>query len=135
MYPFRQALHGAEGYDPEDDEGLALLQSVSMSAASPVFDDSNHLRAWRTFRGLTQMQLAVMVDVERATITHLESGRTQLTNRWMKRLGAALRIPPGFIIDRHPDDVPHDILVLWEAIPEDRRDLALTVLEGFKRAS
>jgi len=111
-----------------------LSQIVSMTAALD-FDDRNFLRAWREFRGWTQDELAERADTTRGMIGHLEAGRRQLTTRWLRTLGAVLQIPAGFIIDRHPDDVPQDILALWENIPDDRQALALQVLETFRKAS
>lgn len=91
----------------------------------------NHLRAWRHFRRLTQEALAEKIGTTKAVIGNLENGDRGLSDKWLRRLAPALGTSPGYLLDHEPEDLPTDILELWASIPEERRQLALEVLERF----
>ena len=73
----------------------------------------NHLRAWREFRGLSQSQLAELVDTNANMIGYLESGERGLSAKWLRRLAPALRTTPGMLLDHDPNDLPSDIHDIW----------------------
>jgi transcriptional regulator with XRE-family HTH domain len=99
----------------------------------PKDPEQNHLRAWRERRRMTQAQLAEAINTNGAVISLLEAGERRLSDKWLRRLGPVLGIPPGYLLDHHPDDVPNDILEIWAEIPEENRDQALDVLKAFRR--
>lgn len=47
----------------------------------------------RKKQGLTQLDLASLVDMEKATITRLEKGRTNPTSLTLLKLSKALKVP------------------------------------------
>jgi len=96
---------------------------------------AHHLAAWREFRGMTQEQLGEAAGTTGSTISMLERGERGLSVKWLLRLAPALKTTPGFIIDHDPREIPADVMALWEAIPHERRDQAMRVLETFKLAS
>jgi transcriptional regulator with XRE-family HTH domain len=73
----------------------------------------NYLRAWRIFRGLTQEQLADLVDTNANMIQYLETGERGLSAKWLRRLAPALDTTPGMILDHDPDELDADILDIW----------------------
>jgi transcriptional regulator with XRE-family HTH domain len=73
----------------------------------------NHLRAWRTFRNLTQSELAERVGTNTNMIGYLESGERGLSAKWLRRLAPALNTTPGMILDHDPHDLDNDILEIW----------------------
>lgn len=97
--------------------------------------EGNYVRPWRDFRGLTQEQLAERAETTPGMISMLERGERQLTAKWLRKLGLAMQVPAGFLLDHHPDDLPTDVLNLWAEIPEDSRSQALKVLSTFRMAS
>lgn len=97
--------------------------------------NTNFLAAWREFRGLTQEALAEKVGTTGSVISLLESGKRKLSPKWLRRLAPELNTTPGFILDFSPDELPTDILDVWGAIPEDRKDQALEVLRTFTSAA
>lgn len=111
-----------------------LLQNVVMTAGPPA-NDANYLAAWREFRGLTQEQLAEAAGTTPAMISHLETGRRGLTAKWLRRLAPALQTSAGFLLDHHPDDIPSDVLQIWDNIPEESRAHALKMLNALSLAS
>ncbi|WP_260398572.1 helix-turn-helix domain-containing protein [Brevundimonas bullata] len=93
----------------------------------------NHLAAWRTFRHMTQEELADIVGCSVASIGHWETGARRLTDKWLPQLAEALNTSVGYIMQHDPENLPTDILDIWADIPTESRAQALKVLESFKR--
>lgn len=98
-------------------------------AAKPA---ANHLRAWREYRGLTQAQLAELVDTTDNVISMLESGDRQLSPKWLNRLAGALNTRPGFLYEFSPQDADLSILEAILEVPADRKVEALQILKVFR---
>jgi transcriptional regulator with XRE-family HTH domain len=73
----------------------------------------NYLRHWREFRGLTQQQLAELVDTNANMIGYLESGERGLSAKWLRRLAPALDTTPGMLLDHDPSTLDSDIIDIW----------------------
>lgn len=59
----------------------------------------NRIRELREQIGLTQGELAEKLGVHWQTVQRLETGGTELTIKWLERLGPALRVQPLQVID------------------------------------
>ncbi|HEX4740855.1 MAG TPA: helix-turn-helix transcriptional regulator [Caulobacteraceae bacterium] len=90
----------------------------------------NYLRAWREHRGLTQAQLAAIVDTEGSVISLLESGDRGLSGKWLRRLAPALETTPGLLLDFPPEGVDEAMLQLWGRMPEAKKSAVKTKLFG-----
>lgn len=84
---------------------------------------------------MTQQQLADAVGTSGSVISELESGKTKLSPKWLRRLAPVLQTTPGHLLDFHPDEIPTDVLDVWSQIPSDQRDQALSILKTFTRAA
>lgn len=73
----------------------------------------NHLKAWRLFRGLTQEQLAELVETNANMIGYLESGERGLSAKWLRRLAPALDTTPGMLLDHDPRELDSDVIDIW----------------------
>jgi transcriptional regulator with XRE-family HTH domain len=73
----------------------------------------NYLRAWRTFRKLTQEQLAERVGTNPNMIGYLEAGERGLSAKWLRRLADALDTTPGMILDHDPHELDSDVVDIW----------------------
>lgn len=122
-----------------DDLLATRLQNANMSDATDHQDHTaNNLKAWREYRRLTQTELAAMVGTTGAVISLLESGDRQLSTKWLHRLGPALKIRPGFLVDYDPRDLDTSTLELIEtasAIAEEDRPTAIKVLKSFLKSA
>lgn len=73
----------------------------------------NYLKAWRTFRKLTQEQLAEKVGTTQHQIAFLENGDRALSAKWLRRLAPALETTPGMLLDHDPESLDSDIIDIW----------------------
>lgn len=106
-----------------------------MSDAPFQTPNANFLAAWRKHRKMTQQELADAVATSGSVISELESGKTKLSPKWLRRLAPVLSTTPGFLLDFHPDEIPTDVFDVWNAIPAANREQALAVLKTFARAA
>jgi transcriptional regulator with XRE-family HTH domain len=84
----------------------------------------NHLKAWREHRGMSQSDLADAVDTTQGMIAHLESGRSAMSAKWLRKLADALKTTPGHLLEHDPSALPTDIVEIWlDATPEQRAQL------------
>ena len=67
----------------------------------------NRIRDFRKSRGLSLEELAFQLgeDVSITTVSRLERGRMQLTQRWLERISAALQVSPIELMSETPADV------------------------------
>lgn len=85
------------------------------------------IKEWRQHRGLTQDQLADRLDVSKASISRLESGRQPYTQDTLEALADALSCEPADLIMRDPTS-EGAIWSLWEqASPGQRQQIESVV--------
>jgi transcriptional regulator with XRE-family HTH domain len=73
----------------------------------------NFLRQWRERAGMSQAELAEVVNTTSSVIHYLETGERALSAKWLRRLAPALDTTPGMILDHDPKDLEADILDIW----------------------
>ncbi len=61
------------------------------------------IRIARTRAGLTQKQLAELVERDQSEISRIEAGKTALTVPLLLRMARALKVPPGKLLDEIRD--------------------------------
>lgn len=85
----------------------------------------NFLREWRTFRKMTQEQLAEKVGTNPNMIQYLETGERGLSAKWLRRLAPALKTTPGMLLDHDPHQLDSDVIDIWaHAGTRERRQLS-----------
>lgn len=85
----------------------------------------NHLKAWRSFRKMTQEQLAEKVGTTQHQIAFLENGDRALSAKWLRRLAPALETTPGMLLDHDPASLDNDIIDIWaHAGSRERRQIS-----------
>ena len=65
----------------------------------PIF-----VRQWREARGITQEQLAELIDASTATISRIESGKQNLTMSAIDAIAEALNVEPLDLMYRDPNN-------------------------------
>lgn len=97
------------------------VEAILPGAHSREMDDQtknggpNHLRAWRTFRNMTQEQLAKAIGTAPNVIQYLETGERGLSAKWLRKLAPALNTTPGLLLDHDPHELPTDIMEIWSS--------------------
>ena len=95
----------------------------------------NYLKAWRTFRRMTQQQLADKVEppTTKSVIAALESGQNGVSAKWLRRLAPVLQTTPGFLLDRDPSDIDSEWAAATDAVPAEKRADAIAILKVLSR--
>ena len=96
---------------------------------------SNRIKQLRAELGLTQWQLAELVNATPQQISHLERSKRQLTQGWMNRLSEALRCRPADLLPQAPSrpatgtDEAREaaLLALFRALPAAEQDVFLKI--------
>ncbi|RQW84529.1 MAG: XRE family transcriptional regulator [Geobacter sp.] len=81
------------------------------------------IREIRKARGLTQEQLAEMIDVEQKHVSRIESGKNYPSIDLLEKMAAALKVPlMGFFDFMHMQDVDESAVNLEKMLLELDRD-------------
>lgn len=104
-----QGLHIANRFaickvcSPGNDAPARVRETANMGKPrQKVEQRHNYLRVWREFRKMTQEQLADLVGTNKSVISLLENSERGLSDKWARRLAAALKTSPGFLLDHGP---------------------------------
>lgn len=116
-----------------DDFPLRHNGAMVENTPKPEKPRPNLLHAWRTHRGLSQVELAERVGTSHQVIGYLERGRTELSAKWLLKLADALDTTPGHLLSVDPANLDNDIVDIWSRIPERDRASAAKALRGFIR--
>jgi transcriptional regulator with XRE-family HTH domain len=92
----------------------------------------NHLKAWRLFRQMTQVQLADAIGTSGAVISLLEAGERQLSPKWLEKIAPVLQTSVGHLLEVDPNELDNDVMEIWTTIPQEKRQQARDVLKTFQ---
>jgi DNA-binding XRE family transcriptional regulator len=93
------AIEAAHREDDDFAAKLAAQRGVPVEVTIPLevvkakLEGVHPLRAWREFRGLTQLELASNANVGRDLIAHIETRKKRGGVRTLERLAGALGVP------------------------------------------
>ncbi|ESZ60510.1 helix-turn-helix domain-containing protein [Mesorhizobium sp. M0050] len=92
----------------------------------------HYVKEWRTYRELTQDQLAERVGKTRGLISQIESGTTELTEGMIYALADAFRHTPGDVFRVNPlkEGLVVDITDALRGAPSDVQAEALGFVRG-----
>lgn len=82
---------------------------------------------------MTQEQLANEIGTAANVISLLESGERGLSHKWLLKLAPALGTTPGFLLDHDPYKLDTAFWDAAMAVPADKRDQALAILQTFRK--
>ncbi|UXN69929.1 helix-turn-helix domain-containing protein [Devosia neptuniae] len=87
------------------------------------------IREWRTYRGLTQEMLAERLDISKASLSRLETGKQPYTQDMLEALAEALMCEPADLIMRDPTS-QDAIWSIWENASPAQRTQITTVVKA-----
>jgi DNA-binding XRE family transcriptional regulator len=80
-------------------------EAVPQHVVESLLAGENPLKVWRTYRGLTQMQLAEKTGLSQSQIAMIESGEREGTVKVLKRIAKALKVDIDDLVDMHEDEL------------------------------
>ncbi len=92
------------------------------------------IKEWRKYRGLTMDRLADRLDISKATLSRIESGRQPYTQDTLEALADALMCEPADLIMRDPTDAGA-IWSLWDKADTAQRQQIEAVVRALVRAA
>lgn len=97
---------------------------MSLRFQKPGAERRRHfIKEWRKHRGLTMERLADRLEISKATLSRIESGRQPYTQDTLEALAEALSCEPADLIMRDPT-APGAIWSLWDrASPAQRQQI------------
>lgn len=100
-------------------------------AGKTTTEPANYLRAWREEFELSQVELAKKMGQHSSTISELESGKKQLSDKWLRQIGAALGLEPGLLLF-DPHDANMEIVRDGLKVAPDQKKRVIEVLRAFR---
>lgn len=85
------------------------------------------IKEWRRYRGLTQEQLAARLEIDRTTVSKIESGKQEYSQGFLEAAAYAMRCEPADLIMRNPSQ-PSAIWSIWDSIPDAEKPKAIAIL-------
>jgi transcriptional regulator with XRE-family HTH domain len=81
------------------------------------------IRRWREHRGLSQVDLAEKIGVDRAHVSRVENGRRPYSQEFLEAASLALGCSPADLLIRDPSD-PEGLWAIYDKLgPQQRRQL------------
>jgi transcriptional regulator with XRE-family HTH domain len=91
----------------------------------------HHLKAWRKYRGLTQVQLAERIGIARSYLTKIERGDRRYDQHFLEAAAEALRCSLADLIMRDPTD-PEGLWSIYDGLTAPQRVQAVAILKALK---
>lgn len=92
-----------------------------------------YIRAWREFRLLTQDQLAERLEMSKASLSRVETGKQAYTQDFLEACALALRTDPASLLIRNPLD-PEAPWSIWDTLKPLEKRQANEVIRALKKA-
>lgn len=90
------------------------------------------IKEWRKHRGLTQIQLAERIGIDKSYLSKIESGARRYDQPFLEAAAEVLRCEPADLIIRDPSD-PDGIWSVWETLTSPQRNQVVEIAKTLKR--
>lgn len=111
VIPYKEYLELLEKAEMLEDTvaiGRAIAEpdkdAVPQDMVEKLLNGENPLKVWRTYRGLTQTQLAEKTRLHQSQIATIESGEREGTVKVLRKLARALNVDIDDLVSRHEDE-------------------------------
>jgi len=92
----------------------------------------HYIREWREFRGLTQVQLAERIGIDKSYLSKIENGKRRYDQPFLEAAAVVLQCAPADLIIRNPLD-PDGIWSIWDDLEPAARQQVVAIAKTFKR--
>lgn len=110
VIPYKEYLELLEKAEMLDD-AVAYDKAVATNeelipheVVKKLVEGENPLKVWRTYRGLTQTQLAEKSGLGQSQVAMIESGEREGTVKVLRKLARALDVDIDDLVDMHEDE-------------------------------
>jgi DNA-binding XRE family transcriptional regulator len=87
------------------DRAIAINEEgIPHEVVKSLVEGENPLKVWRTYRGLTQIQLAEKTGLSQSQIAMIESGEREGTVKVLRRIAKALNVDIDDLVDIHENE-------------------------------
>lgn len=101
-----------------------------------------HIKGWRKLRGMTQEMLADAIGAKTSGISMMENGKQGITLEQFNQIAQALDVTPAQLL-APPSDTPptnndplrHEILEIYDRLPENLKTVYLAQIRALKAAT
>jgi len=108
---------------------------MSLRFQKPAGERRRHfIKEWRKYRGLTMDRLADRLEISKATLSRIESGKQPYTQDTLEALADALSCEPADLIMRDPT-APGAIWSLWDRASQAQRQQIESVVRALMEAA
>lgn len=90
------------------------------------------IKEWRKHRGLTQIQLAERIGIDKSYLSKIESGARRYDQPFLEAASEVLRCEPADLIIRDPSD-PDGIWSIWDTLAPAQRTQVVEIAKTLKR--
>ena len=114
-----------------------MTSNANQRGSETAKHPDHFLTEWREYRGLSQRELADMVDVSNSKISRIENGESELRPRFASKLAAFFRIPLAALFTINPQGEGRIDAEMLDAMADiDNRDkpAALRMLRSLSKA-
>lgn len=129
----RAKLDRKRKVSPRDDDLGCVWRNIA-AMAKPTETPRLFIKAWRKHRGMTQEQLAEVIETTKGNISLIERGVRPWNQRTLEAIAEALGCSTVDLLTRDPSE-PMPIWEVWDKIDERDRPTARIVLEGLAEKS
>lgn len=93
---------------------------------------SHYIKEWRKHRGLTQVQLAERIGIDKSYLSKIESGARRYDQFFLEAASEALRCEPADLIIRDPSE-PDGIWSVWDQLAPTQKVQVVEMAKVIKR--
>lgn len=92
----------------------------------------HYIREWRKHRGLTQLQLAERIGIDKGYVSKIENGKRRYDQPFLEAAAEVLRCEPADLIIRDPSD-PDGIWAIWDQLKPVERSQVVEIAKTIRR--
>lgn len=92
----------------------------------------HYIKEWRKFRGLTQLQLAERIGIDKGYVSKIENGRRRYDQPFLEATAEILRCEVPDLIMRDPLD-PDGIWSIWDTLKPAERTQVVEIAKTIRR--
>lgn len=98
-----------------------------------ALQQKTYIKQWRKFRGLSQQDMADLLDISHTTFGRIERGLSPYHQRFLEAVAEALQCKVADLLLRDPLK-PEAIWSIWDQLTEPQQAQAVAMLDAMMRA-